>query len=220
LRPFFRAFKPEADVTRLIPFLALAVSLWASPVAAADKTTAAAPYPVATFAGGCFWSMQRHFDPVPGVVSTRVGYTGGKEQSPTYEEVSSETTGHAEAMEVTYDPAKTSYRKLLMIYWHYIDPTTKEGQFCDFGPSYRTAIFTHDAAQKKAAEATKAEIEKSGVLKGEPIVTAIEDAGPFWPAETYHQEFYKKNPLHYMRYNIGCGREGMLKHIWGAEAGK
>ncbi|MGV8997347.1 MAG: peptide-methionine (S)-S-oxide reductase MsrA [Parvibaculaceae bacterium] len=191
-----------------------AFALAVSPVMAADAAPKTA---IATFAGGCFWSMQRHFDDVAGVVSTRVGYTGGLEKSPTYEDVSSETTGHAEAVEVTYDTAKTTYKKLLMSYWHYIDPTTKDGQFCDFGKSYRTAIFTHDDAQKADAEATKAEIEKSGVLK-EPIVTSIEAAGPFWPAEEYHQEFYKKNPTRYTTYRIGCGRDAMLKHIWGDAA--
>ena len=191
--------------------------LMAACVMALSPALAEEPAPktaIATFAGGCFWSMQRHFDDVAGVVKTRVGYTGGPETSPTYEQVSSEKTGHAEAVEVTFDPAKTSYKKLLMSYWHYIDPTTKDGQFCDFGPSYRTAIFTHDASQKKDAESSKAEIEKSGVLKGK-IVTAIEDAGPFWPAEDYHQEFYKKNPVRYTSYRIGCGRDAMLTHIWG-----
>ncbi len=198
----------------LLTALFVAASLVVSPALAADKTE------IATFAGGCFWSMQRHFDPVPGVISTRVGYSGGPEVNPTYQQVGSETTGHAETVEVTFDPSKTTYKKLLMTYWHYIDPTTKDGQFCDFGHSYRTMIFTHDTNQKAAAEATKAVIEKSGVLKGQPIVTEIVDAGPFWPAETYHQEFYKKNPLRYGTYNIGCGREASLKHIWGDEAGK
>lgn len=198
----------------LLATLFMAASLVVSPALAADTTQ------IATFAGGCFWSMQRHFDPVPGVVSTRVGYSGGPELNPTYQQVSAEKTGHAEALEVTFDPSKTTYEKLLMVYWHYIDPTTKDGQFCDFGHSYRTMIFTHGAQQKAAAEASKAAIEKSGVLKGDPIVTEIVDAGPFWPAEDYHQEFYKKNPLRYGTYNLGCGREASLKHIWGDEAGK
>jgi peptide-methionine (S)-S-oxide reductase len=208
-------------LTRILTTLAFLVSLALTGMAA-DAAYAASPtpYPVATFAGGCFWSMQRHFDAVEGVVSTRVGYTGGPEVNPSYEDVAREKTGHAEAVEVTFDPAKTTYEKLVMTYWHYIDPTTKDGQFCDFGHSYRTAIFTHDDAQKATAEATKAAIEKSGVLKDEPIVTSIEPAGPFYPAETYHQEFYKKNPLRYMSYNIGCGREAMLERIWGDEAGK
>lgn len=194
-------------------FLGL-MSLAITPAIAAENTE------IATFAGGCFWSMQRHFDPVPGVVSTRVGYTGGPEVNPDYDQVSSETTGHAEALEVTYDPAKTSYARLLDVYWRYIDPTTKDGQFCDFGKSYRTAIFTHDDMQMKEALASKDAIEKSGVLKGEKIVTEIVPAGPFYAAETYHQEFYKKNPVRYMTYNLGCGRDGMLKRIWGDQAGK
>ncbi|MFZ3033232.1 MAG: peptide-methionine (S)-S-oxide reductase MsrA [Parvibaculum sp.] len=194
-------------------FLGL-MSLAITPAIAAENTE------IATFAGGCFWSMQRHFDPVPGVVSTRVGYTGGPEVNPSYDQVSSETTGHAEALEVTFDPAKTSYARLLDVYWRYIDPTTQNGQFCDFGKSYRTAIFTHDETQMKEALASKDAIEKSGVLKGEKIVTQIVPAGPFYAAETYHQEFYKKNPVRYMTYNLGCGRDGMLKRIWGDQAGK
>lgn len=194
-------------------FLGL-MSLAITPAIAAENTE------IATFAGGCFWSMQRHFDPVPGVVSTRVGYTGGPEVNPSYDQVSSETTGHAEALEVTFDPAKTSYARLLNVYWRYIDPTTQNGQFCDFGKSYRTAIFTHDETQMKEALASKDAIEKSGVLKGEKIVTQIVPAGPFYAAETYHQEFYKKNPVRYMTYNLGCGRDGMLKRIWGDQAGK
>ena len=194
--------------------LLAAATFAVAPAIAADKTE------IATFAGGCFWSMQRHFDPVPGVVSTRVGYTGGKEVNPTYEQVSAEQTGHAEAVEVTYDPTKTTYAKLLDVYWHYIDPTTLNGQFCDFGESYRTAIFAHGPEQMKEAEASKEAIEKSGVLKGAKIVTQIVPAGPFYAAETYHQEFYKKNPVRYMTYNLGCGREAALKHIWGDEAGK
>tara|TARA_R110000868_G_scaffold242393_9_gene497931 strand:- start:2448 stop:3095 length:648 start_codon:yes stop_codon:yes gene_type:complete len=196
----------------------IAASFLPSSAQAAD-TTAAAPLPVATFAGGCFWSMQRHFDDVAGVTATRVGYAGGPEQNPSYRDVASEATGHAEAVEVTYDPAKTTYEKLLMSYWHYIDPTTVDGQFCDFGHSYRTVIFTHDEAQAKAARASKAAIEKSGVFKGKPVVTAIEEASAFWPAETYHQEFYKKNPVRYTSYRIGCGRDAALKRIWGDKAG-
>ena len=214
-------------MTRLLSLVSLTISLIAfSNAAGAAETKDMMPAlqpvivePVATFAGGCFWSMQRHFDAVAGVTATRVGYTGGPEKDPTYSEVSSEKTGHAEALEVTFDPAKVSYEKLLDVYWHYIDPTTKDGQFCDFGPSYRTAIFTHGAEQMAAAEASKAAIEASGVLKGRPIMTQIEEADIFWPAENYHQEFYKKNPVRYMSYNIGCGREGMLKRIWGDKAG-
>lgn len=194
--------------------LMVAATFVISPATAADKTE------IATFAGGCFWSMQRHFDPVPGVVSTRVGYTGGPEVNPSYQEVSAEQTGHAEALEITYDPAKTTYAKLLDVYWHYIDPTTMNGQFCDFGKSYRTAIFTHDDGQAKEALASKGAIEKSGVLKGKKIVTQIVPAGPFYAAEAYHQAFYKKNPLRYMTYNLGCGREAALKKIWGDKAEK
>ncbi|MES1989904.1 MAG: peptide-methionine (S)-S-oxide reductase MsrA [Pseudomonadota bacterium] len=205
------------NLPRTLILAAFTAAVFAASPLMADEAVVAKISSIATFAGGCFWSIQRHFDAAEGVVSTRVGYTGGTEVAPTYENVSSEKTGHTEAIEVTFDPAKTTYKKLLTSYWHYIDPTTKDGQFCDFGPSYRTAIYTHDAAQKADAEASKAEIEKSGVLKG-PIVTEITDAGPFWPAEDYHQAFYKKNPVRYETYRIGCGRDAMLKRIWGDAA--
>lgn len=208
----------EDDVSRFLGLAGLLFCLFSAPAFA--EAPKMASYPIATFAGGCFWSMQRHFDDVAGVVATRVGYTGGPEVNPSYEQVSSEATGHAEAIEVTYDPARTSYEKLLTFYWHYIDPTTKDGQFCDFGHSYRTAIYTHDAEQMKLALASKAAIEKSGVLKGAPIVTEIVAAGPFYPAEEYHQEFYKKNPVRYTTYRIGCGRDPALTKIWGDEAEK
>lgn len=209
-----RHLREEDTLIRIAAFIGCLALVIAGPAVAAT------PFPVATFAGGCFWSMQRHFDDVAGVVSTRAGYTGGPEINPAYEQVARHKTGHAEAIEVTYDPAKTDYEKLLSSYWHYIDPTVKDGQFCDFGHSYRTAIYTHDEAQMKAALASKAAIEKSGVLGSDPIVTEIVAAGPFYPAEEYHQEFYKKNPVRYMSYRLGCGRDPALKKIWGDAAGK
>lgn len=182
----------------------------------------AAPIPpgmaVATFAGGCFWCMQPPYDNLPGVVKTIAGYTGGAKVDPTYEEVSSGRTGHAESIEVIYDPKKVSYEKLLEVYWVNIDPTVKDRQFCDTGNQYRTAIFYHDEAQRKAAEASKRELERTKPFK-EPIVTAIEMAGPFYPAEEYHQEFYKKNPVRYRLYRTGCGRDARLHELWGERAG-
>lgn len=168
----------------------------------------------ATFAGGCFWCMQPVYDKLPGVVSTTVGYTGGAKPDPTYEEVSTGRTGHFEAIEVTYDPQKISYPKLLDAFWKTIDPTQDFGQFADLGPQYRTAIFYHDEAQRKRALDSKAELEKSGKFD-QPIVTLLLPASPFYPAEEYHQKYYLKNAGHYALYKKGSGREGFLKKTWG-----
>ena len=173
---------------------------------------------VATFAGGCFWCMEPPYDKLPGVDATISGYTGGQTVNPTYAQVSSGTTGHAEAVQVIYDPAKVSYEKLLEVFWVNVDPTVKDRQFCDTGNQYRTAIFYRDEAQRKAAEASKAAIEKSKPFK-EPIVTPIVMAGPFYPAEEYHQDYYKKNPVRYQLYRSGCGRDARLKQLWGERAG-
>jgi peptide-methionine (S)-S-oxide reductase len=172
----------------------------------------------AIFAGGCFWCMEPPFDNVRGVTATISGYTGGRTVNPSYHDVSSGTTGHAEAVEVIYDPKVVTYEKLLDVYWHNVDPTVKDRQFCDSGTQYRTAIFYVDEAQRKAAEASKAELDKVKPFKG-PIVTAIEMAGPFYPAEEYHQDYYKKNPVRYQIYRSGCGRDARLKELWGDKAG-
>jgi peptide-methionine (S)-S-oxide reductase len=172
---------------------------------------------VATFAGGCFWCMEQPFDKLDGVLATTSGYTGGTKQNPTYEEVSSGTTGHAEAVQVLYDPKKVSYEKLLDVFWHNIDPTVANRQFCDVGNQYRTAIFVHNDAQRAAAEASKAALEKSKPFK-EPIVTPIVAATEFWPAEEYHQNYYQKNPIRYSYYRTGCGRDARLKQLWGVAA--
>ena len=168
----------------------------------------------ATFAGGCFWCVEADFDKVPGVISTTSGYIGGTVANPSYEQVSAKTTGHAEAVEVVFDPAKVSYEQLLDKFWHSIDPTTKDRQFCDAGSPYRTAIFTHGAQQAAAAQASKAALEKSKPFK-EPVVTGIEAAGPFYPAEGYHQDYYKKNPVRYNYYRTACGRDARLAQLWG-----
>lgn len=172
----------------------------------------------ATFAGGCFWCMQPAFDGLPGVVSTRVGYTGGHKKNPTYEEVSAGGTGHAEAIEVTYDPKKISYRELLNVFWHNIDPTTKDQEFCDVGHQYRSAIFFHDAEQEREARESEAQLEKTKPFK-DPIVTEIVPASAFYEAEEYHQDYYRKNPLRYRFYRYGCGRDRRLRELWGAAAG-
>ena len=200
---------------RLIAWLALAAGIGA---AAAAQPTIPPGAAVATFAGGCFWCMVHPFDALPGVISTTSGYTGGTKVNPTYEEVSSGATGHAESVQVVYDPKKITYEKLLDVFWHNIDPTTRDRQFCDAGTQYRSAIFYHDAAQRQAAEASKAALDKSKPFK-QPIVTQIAMAGPFYPAEDYHQDYYKKNPVRYQLYRSGCGRDARLKELWGDKAG-
>jgi peptide-methionine (S)-S-oxide reductase len=172
---------------------------------------------VATFAGGCFWCMEGPFDRIPGVVSTIVGYTGGKTVNPTYEEVSSGRTGHAEAVAVVYDPRKVSYEKLLEVFWVNVDPTTADRQFCDAGSQYRSEIFYRDESQRRAAEASLAQVQRTKTFKA-PIVTRIEMAGPFYPAEDYHQDFYEKNPVRYQLYRKGCGRDARLHELWGDKA--
>lgn len=168
----------------------------------------------ATFAGGCFWCMQPPYDDLPGVVSTTVGYTGGHKKNPTYQEVSTGKTGHVEAVQILFDPGKTSYVELLQAFWHNIDPTNAYGQFADVGSQYRTVIFYHNEAQKRLALKSKQELEASGKFD-RPVATKIEPAGTFYPAEEYHQEFYKKNPLRYHSYKVGSGRAGFIKKSWG-----
>jgi peptide-methionine (S)-S-oxide reductase len=190
-------------------FLLILAALCAIPALAQTPATAKA-----TFAGGCFWCMQGPFDRLDGVISTTSGYTGGSKKNPTYYEVSSGSTGHAESVQVVYDPKRVSYEKLLDVFWHNIDPTVKDRQFCDIGTQYRSAIFYHDPEQKRLAEASKAALEKSKPFKGE-IMTQIVPASEFWPAEDYHQDYYKKNPVRYKIYRAGCGRDGRLEEIWG-----
>jgi peptide-methionine (S)-S-oxide reductase len=172
---------------------------------------------LATFAGGCFWCMEPPFDKLEGVVSTTAGYAGGPERNPTYKDVSSGRTGHAEVVQVAYDPARVGYETLLRVYWRNIDPFAVDRQFCDVGKPYRTAIYYHDEQQRAAAEASLAEID---ARFGESIATRIEpEAGTFHPAEEYHQDYYLKNPLRYRYYRASCGRDKRLEQIWGKEAG-
>ncbi|HEY5996767.1 MAG TPA: peptide-methionine (S)-S-oxide reductase MsrA, partial [Candidatus Deferrimicrobiaceae bacterium] len=166
----------------------------------------------ATFAGGCFWCMEPPYDKLPGVLKTTVGYTGGHTRNPSYEEVSAGGTGHAESIEIVFDPSKVSYEKLLDIFWHNVDPLARDRQFCDVGSQYRTAIFYHDEAQRKAAEASKAAIEKA---KGWKVQTQIVAATAFYPAEEYHQDYHDKNPIRYKYYRFGCGRDQRLDELWG-----
>jgi len=172
----------------------------------------------AIFAGGCFWCMETAFEGQPGVKAAISGFDGGPTKDPSYEQVSSGGTGHAESVEVAYDPTKTTYEKLLEVFWHNVDPFQKDAQFCDHGNQYRSAIFYQGDAQKKAAEASKAKLEEDPKFKGK-IVTQIVAASAFYPAEEYHQDFWKKSPARYYSYRAGCGRDARLKQIWGEAAG-
>ena len=169
----------------------------------------------ATFAGGCFWCMQPPYDKLPGVISTTVGYTGGTKPNPTYDEVCSGTTGHAEAVQIVFDPAQSTYARLLDVFWQNIDPTTKNQQFADRGTQYRTAVFYHSDEQRRLAEASQAQWAASGKFGGRPLVTEIVPASTFYPAEAYHQQYYKTCPLQYKMYRAGSGREGFLEKVWG-----
>lgn len=171
---------------------------------------------VATFAGGCFWCMEAPFDELDGVESTISGYIGGHVDNPKYKDVSAGRTGHTEAVQVTYDPARVDYQTLLEVFWHNIDPTVEDRQFCDWGSQYRTGIFFHDEAQEAAASASKQALVDSGRFP--TVVTEITAASTFYPAEAYHQDFYRKNPGHYNRYRQGCGRDRRLRELWGDDA--
>jgi peptide-methionine (S)-S-oxide reductase len=185
----------------------------------ASAATATSGHAIATFAGGCFWCMEPPFDELDGVISTTSGYTGGHKQNPTYEEVSTGTTGHTEAVQVAYDPKRVTYERLLEVFWRNIDPVTANAQFCDHGTQYRSGIFTHDPTQRRLADESKRALEASGRFKT-PIVTEIVAAGPFYPAEEYHQDYYKKNPVRYKFYRAGCGRDRRLAELWGDAAAR
>jgi peptide-methionine (S)-S-oxide reductase len=174
---------------------------------------------VATFAGGCFWCMEPPFEKLDGVSAVVSGYSGGFKKNPTYEEVSAGKTGHAEAVQITFDPSKISYARLLEIFWHNIDPTAPNRQFCDWGSQYRSAIFYHNEEQKALAEKSKQELELMPAFNGK-IVTEIVPLKEFYRAEEYHQDFYKKNPTRYHQYREGCGRDKRLRELWGQSAGR
>jgi peptide-methionine (S)-S-oxide reductase len=206
---------------RFVPGLLMVSALLAAVVEAARNNDAPAEgsrLAKATFAGGCFWCMEHPFDSLEGVVSVTSGYTGGTKKNPTYQEVSTGATGHAESVQIGYDPAKIDYRKLLEVFWHNIDPTTPNRQFCDVGAQYRPAIFYHDEEQKRLAEESKRDLERTKQFKGS-IVTEIAPASEFYPAEDYHQHYYKKNPVRYKFYRYNCGRDQRLKELWGTKAG-
>ncbi|MEO8101387.1 MAG: peptide-methionine (S)-S-oxide reductase MsrA [Betaproteobacteria bacterium] len=186
--------------------------------AQADKAPAGGKTARAVFAGGCFWCMEGPFDKLDGVISTASGYTGGSKKDPTYKEVSAGWTGHTEAVEIVYDPSRVSYQRLLDVFWHNVDPTTRNAQFCDHGTQYRSGIFYLDDAQKAAAESSKAALDKNKPFK-DAIVTEITAATQFYAAEDYHQDYYLKNPLRYKYYRSGCGRDARLTELWGNQAG-
>lgn len=196
-------------------------ALWALPVVlagfilshsqAADPAGGAKAY----FAGGCFWCMEEVFEKVPGVIAVASGYMGGRGENPSYEQVSAGGTGHAESVEVVYDPGKVSYTALLDAFWRNVDPVTPNAQFCDHGSQYRAVIFYQGEEQKRLAEESKRAIEQSQRLT-QPIVTELTKASQFYPAEEYHQDFYKKNPIRYKFYKFNCGRAQRLEEVWGA----
>ena len=196
-------------------FLVLAVlMLVANVVYAKEETMSDTRLEKATFAGGCFWCMQPFFDRLKGVKQTLVGYTGGQTANPTYEKISSGTTGHAESIQITYNPQETSYEQLLNIYWHNIDPTAMGRQFVDYGTQYRSAIFYHNEEQKRMAQESKKQLAASGRFE-KPIVTEIVPASTFYPAEEYHQQYYKKSTSHYKMYHDNSGRDEFLDKVWG-----
>ncbi len=193
------------------------LSLMAMTISSADEaapTTENINTSVATFAGGCFWCMEGPFDKLQGVISTTSGYTGGHTKNPTYKQTSTGGTGHTEAVQIVYDPEQVSYEKLLDVFWHNIDPTTPDQQFCDRGSQYRSEIFYHDDEQKQLAEASKSTLEKNKPFNA-PIITQVTKASTFYAAEDYHQDYYKKNPIRYRYYRHGCGRDKRLEQLWG-----
>jgi peptide-methionine (S)-S-oxide reductase len=201
-----------------VPLLALIALLSSPGLGAAGEEARKTPpgnaLAKATFAGGCFWCMEPPFDVLPGVISTTSGYTGGTSPNPTYEAVSAGRTGHAEAVQVVYDPATIGYADLLRVFWRNVDPTVRDRQFCDIGTQYRTAIFYYNEEQRRLAEESRAVLAGSKSFP-EPIVTEITAASDFYPAEDYHQDYYQKNPIRYKFYRYNCGRDQRLEQLWG-----
>lgn len=203
---------------RVSPLMSVVLAGLLAIAAGLDRPAGAANLEKAVFAGGCFWCMEEAFEGVEGVVSVTSGYIGGTKADPSYEEVSSGSTGHAEAVEVLFDPARTNYPKLLEVFWRNIDPTTPDRQFCDRGSQYRSAIFTLTELQQRQAEESKRAVEQTKPFR-EPIVTQIVPATTFYPAEDYHQDFYKRNPIRYKFYKYNCGRVQRLEEVWGKSRG-
>lgn len=206
-------FKEAFQVPGLPLIITLLLVILLAPAHAGKYQSSSDRSAKATLAGGCFWCMEPPFDKLDGVISTTVGYTGGHKENPTYQEVSSGTTGHAEAIQIVYDPKKITYDELLEVFWQNIDPTDDGGQFCDRGNQYRAAIFYHDEQQKRLAEESKKALIESKRFK--EVATETTAASTFYPAEEYHQDYYKKNPIRYKYYRYGCGRDRRLKELWG-----
>jgi peptide-methionine (S)-S-oxide reductase len=202
----------ETGMARLKAFSLLIVAASLAMAQAASAQPAQAQPAKATFAGGCFWCVEADFDKVNGVISTTSGYIGGKTAKPSYEQVITGNTGHAEAVEIAYDPSKVTYEQLLDVFWRNVDPFVRDRQFCDSGNQYRTAIFVHGDEQRRLAEASKKAVE---TRFKRPVATQIVNAGAFYPAEDYHQDFYRKNPSRYNFYRWNCGRDQRLEQIWG-----
>lgn len=198
------------------PIFALLLALGLSNVTHAAAVDTSPAMEKATFAGGCFWCMESPFRNLAGVSSVRSGYTGGRTVNPSYREVSAGDTGHAEAVQVVFDPSTVTYAQLLEVFWRNVDPTVKDQQFCDIGPQYRSAIFVHGASQRAAAEASLGALQKSNLFKGQTLYTEIVDAGVFYEAEDYHQDYAAKNPSRYKFYRWNCGRDARLEKVWGA----
>ena len=208
-------FKPRISASLILSLL-FSAALLAGP---ARADTAEKGLETAILAGGCFWCVEADFDKVPGVVKTISGFSGGVTPNPTYKQMVTESTGHREVVQITFDPKKVTYAHLVDVLFHSVDPIDGGGQFCDRGHSYSTAIYATTPEQKKTAEAVKKKLQDSGVLK-KPIVTPIEDAGPFFPAEEYHQDFYTKSPVRYKFYRFNCGRNARVQALWGENAHK
>jgi peptide-methionine (S)-S-oxide reductase len=215
------ALRPGGEGCARLPRRVLATAALALLVAAGasapHRGSAAQEAAVATFAGGCFWCMEPPFDKLDGVLSTTSGYTGGTVDHPSYRQVSAGGTGHLEAVQVRYDPRRVSYGRLLEVFWRNVDPFDSRGQFCDRGPQYTTAIFVHDAEQRRLAEESLSRVQERFAPRA--VATRILDAGPFWPAEDYHQDYYRENPVRYRFYRWNCGRDARLREVWGEEAG-
>jgi peptide methionine sulfoxide reductase msrA/msrB len=206
----------ESEVNTMFWNLFMGILFAVSLVMPRGDAAAAPSLEKATFAGGCFWCMEPPFEKLDGVKEVISGYTGGHKENPTYEEVSSGTTGHVEAVEVIFDPSKVSYEQLLDVFWKQVNPTDDGGQFVDRGSSYVTGIFTHTEEQRRLAEESKKRLDRSGRYD-KPIVTPIRPAGPFYRAEEYHQDYYKKNPIRYKFYRYNSGRDRYLERVWAKE---
>ena len=207
--------KALGNIGQILFVILLAGLLLAGAAQAGENKAMTSQTATATFAGGCFWCMEPPYDKLDGVISTTSGYTGGQVENPTYEEVSSGTTGHAEAIQIQYDPARISYAELLEVFWRNIDPTVKDAQFCDHGSQYRSAIFYHNDEQRRLAEESKQALV--GSKKFPAVHTEIQPLTTFYPAEDYHQDYYRKNPLRYKYYRYSCGRDRRLEELWGGK---